>query len=127
LAELAEGARRAGVPVTVRTPDDLTVPATVSAAAYRIVQESLSNVIRHAPGARTSVGLDLIGDQLEITVVNEPSGLPPATALDDAGGSGHGLDGMRERARLLGGSLETGPVADGGYRVAARLPIGGDG
>jgi signal transduction histidine kinase len=124
LDELAEGARQAGVPVSVRMADDLLVPETIGAAGYRIVQESLSNVIRHAPGARTSVALDLENGDLAILVVNEPAGLP-AVPLDEPGRAGHGLDGMRERVRLLGGSLVTGPVADGGYRVAARLPIGG--
>jgi signal transduction histidine kinase len=126
LEELAEGARRAGVPVTVRVAEGLAVPETVSAAAYRIVQESLSNVIRHAPAARTSVDLDVSDGRIRIVVVNEHSRLPPESSMDDADRAGHGLHGMRERVRLLGGSLETGPDEGGGYRVAASLPIGGD-
>jgi signal transduction histidine kinase len=125
LGELAEGARQADLPITVRAADDLDVPETTGAAAYRIVQESLSNVIRHAPGARTSVDLFVADDHLEVVVVNEPSSQPPSP-LDEPGRAGHGLDGMRERVRLLGGSLQTGPDDGGGYRVAARLPIGGD-
>jgi signal transduction histidine kinase len=72
------------------------------------------------------VDLGVAGGRLEIVVVNEPSSQAPASPLDEPGRAGHGLDGMRERVRLLGGSLETGPGDDGGYRVAARLPIGGD-
>jgi signal transduction histidine kinase len=125
LDELAQGARQAGVPVSVRMADDLLVPETIGAAGYRIVQESLSNVIRHAPGARTSVDLEVSNGDLAILVVNEPAALPAAAPLDEPGRAGHGLDGMRERVRLLGGSLETGPTPGGGYRVAARLPIGG--
>jgi signal transduction histidine kinase len=125
LAELADGARQAGVQLTVTAADDLDVPETLGAAAYRIVQESLSNVIRHAPGARTSVDLGVADGHLEIVVVNEPSAQAPSS-LDEPGRAGQGLHGMRERVRLLGGSLETGPGDGGGYRVAARLPIGGD-
>ena len=125
LDELAQGARQAGVPVSVRIADDLLVPETIGAAGYRIVQESLSNVIRHAPGARTSVDLDVSDGDLAILVVNEPAALPAAAPLDEPGRAGHGLDGMRERVRLLGGSLVTGATPGGGYRVAARLPIGG--
>jgi signal transduction histidine kinase len=126
LAELAEGARQAGVPVTVRAAAGLPVTETVGAAAYRIVQESLSNVIRHAPGAPTTVDLDVVGDRLEIVVRNERAATAPAEELDEPGRTGHGLHGMGERVRLLGGTLETGPAGDGGYQVAARLPIGGD-
>jgi signal transduction histidine kinase len=126
LAELAEGARQAGIPVSVHLADDLDVPETVGAAAYRIVQESLSNVIRHAPGARTSVDLGRAAGYLEIAVVNEPSSQPTSPPVDEPGGAGQGLHGMRERVRLLGGTVETGPADRGGYSVAARIPIGGD-
>jgi signal transduction histidine kinase len=124
LAELAESARRAGVPVVLEVAVPVEVPETVQAAAYRIVQESLSNVIRHAPGARTAVCLNGSGAELAIVVENDP---PPAAGAADDEPGGHGLHGMGERVRLLGGTLRTGPRADGGYRVAARLPIGGAG
>jgi signal transduction histidine kinase len=120
LDELAESTRRAGVPVDLSVSGEAEVPDTVAAAAYRIVQESLSNVIRHAPGARTSVSVKLLPDGLDLEVLNESSATPPSFASP----GGHGLHGMRERVRLLGGVLETGPRDDGGYRVAARLPLG---
>jgi signal transduction histidine kinase len=127
LAELVESAGRAGVPVEVREADAVraaAVPESVALAAYRIAQESLSNVIRHAPGARTTICLDLEGSDLVLSVVNDAA-TRPAPSMEAPGRSRHGLPGMRERARLAGGSLETGARGEGGYRVAARLPIGG--
>jgi signal transduction histidine kinase len=100
------------------------LPESVALAAYRIAQESLSNVIRHAPGARTTIGLDLEGSDLVLSVVNAAAA-HPAQPMEAPGRAGHGLPGMRERVRLAGGSLETGVRDDGGYRVVARLPIGG--
>jgi signal transduction histidine kinase len=123
LNDLAESTRLAGVPVDLKMTPDAGVPDTVGTAAYRIVQESLSNVIRHAPGARTSVVVSRTADALDIEVLNDATSAPPS--LPSPGG--HGLHGMRERVRLLGGSLETGPRDEGGYRVAARLPVGVDG
>jgi signal transduction histidine kinase len=121
LPELAESTCRAGVPVRLSLPEAVSVPDTVGAAAYRIVQESLSNVIRHAPGARTTVVVDLGSDSLDLEIVNEKSAEPGELSEPDR--VGHGLHGMRERVRLLGGSLETGVSDEGGYRVAARLPL----
>jgi signal transduction histidine kinase len=122
IEELAASTRQAGVPVDLQQATVTEVPDTVAAAAYRIVQESLSNVIRHAPGASTVV---VIGgtDAVEIEVRNEKAETPPT----ESSPGGHGIHGMRERVRMLGGSLETGPLEDGGYRVAARLPIGAAG
>ncbi|GAA1023049.1 two-component sensor histidine kinase [Acrocarpospora pleiomorpha] len=119
LEELVESTRQAGVPVELSRPDEVDVPDTVGTTAYRIVQESLSNVIRHAPGARTRVVVDLTPGALKLEVVNEPPGEPPGAP---AAPGGHGLHGMRERVRLVGGSLETGPAEAGGYRVYAKLP-----
>jgi signal transduction histidine kinase len=121
LPELAESTRQAGVPVELSLPSLPALPDTVGAAAYRIVQESLSNVIRHAPGARTTVVVDLGPESLDLEIVNEKSGEPGELSEPDR--VGHGLHGMRERVRLLGGSLETGISDTGGYRVAARLPV----
>jgi signal transduction histidine kinase len=121
LPELAESTRRAGVPVQLSMPAAPSVPDTVGTAAYRIVQESLSNVIRHAPGARTTVVVDLGSESLDLEIVNEKSAEPGELSEPDR--VGHGLHGMRERVRLLGGSLETGVCDEGGYRVAARLPL----
>jgi signal transduction histidine kinase len=117
LDDLVESTKQAGVPVRLRLSPMPELPDTMSTAGYRIVQESLSNVIRHAPGARTEVTVDCGPDALEIEVVNEASVVAPTLAAP----GGHGLPGMRERVRLVGGSLETGPTEAGGYRVYARL------
>ncbi|EFE72024.1 two component system sensor kinase [Streptomyces viridosporus ATCC 14672] len=110
------------------TPCDVEVPEAVGLSAYRIVQEAPSNVVRHAPGARTQVSLSVTesdpqdGARLTVLVVNGPPPQPPDGPLE-VGGTGHGLVGMRERVRLVGGSLDTGPLPDGGFRVAAQLPL----
>jgi signal transduction histidine kinase len=123
--ELVESTRAAGVPVGLEmelgTGTVTGLPDTIGTGAYRIVQESLSNVIRHAPGARTLVVIDLADGMLELSVCNDAAPTPPV----ESSPGGHGLHGMRERVRLLGGTLETGPRPEGGYRVAARLPVGG--
>jgi len=127
LPELVESAGRAGVPVEVREAEAVraaVLPESVALAAYRIIQESLSNVIRHAPGARTMICLDLEGLDLVLSVVND-AGAQPAQPMEAPGRASHGLPGMRERVRLVGGSLQAGARDEGGYRVAARLPIGG--
>jgi signal transduction histidine kinase len=113
-------ARRAGAAVTLQMPDNTEkLPASVGLTAYRIVQESLSNATRHAPGARISVTVEEAPPYVLITVTNEPS----ATGQPDADGTGHGLAGMRERVALLGGQLRAGPEPDGGFAVRAVLPM----
>jgi signal transduction histidine kinase len=125
VAELVASAERAGVPVELRMAvPEVTLAESVTLAAFRIIQESLSNVIRHAPGARTVVSVDVDGPELVVTVENDAA-TQPAARLEAPGGGGHGLRGMRERARLAGGMVETGARDGGGYRVVARLPIGG--
>ena len=106
-----------GTPVPLPTPVDL--------AAYRIVQESLTNTIRHAGPATATVLLSYGDDELRIDVTDTGLGQPAGAVSDGTGteGAGHGLAGMRERAAAVGGSLETGPSPGGGYRVAARLPL----
>ncbi|MFE5257433.1 sensor histidine kinase [Streptomyces coelicoflavus] len=144
IGQLAEATARTGAPVDF-TPCDTSggveVPEAVGLSAYRIVQEALANVVRHAPGARTRVSLSVsgpVGDggdeggeggghdgggvRLIVLVVNEPPPEPPAGPLE-VGGTGHGLVGMRERVRLVGGTLDVGPLPDGGFRVAAQLPL----
>ncbi|MDG4787203.1 histidine kinase [Micromonospora sp. WMMD1102] len=126
LPDLVASARRAGLPVQVRQTDAVraaAVPERVALAAYRIIQESLSNVIRHAPGARTLIDLGLEGSDLVLSVVNETA-LRPAEPMETSGLTGHGLTGMRERVRPVGGSLEASARDEGGYQVTARLPIG---
>jgi signal transduction histidine kinase len=118
--ELVATARRAGAAVTLQMPGNgERLPASVGLTAYRIVQESLSNAARHAPGARISVTVDESPPYVRITVTNEP----PATGQPHADGTGHGLAGMRERVTLLGGQLRAGPEPDGGYAVRAVLPM----
>ncbi|MFI2613792.1 sensor histidine kinase [Streptomyces sp. NPDC018584] len=127
LPHLVEATVRAGIPIDLSRPElaILTHLAKVSPAvdlsAYRIVQEALSNVMRHAPGARTTITLSLDDENLLILVVNGPSEQPPASL--EGSGTGHGLVGMRERVRLVGGTVDVGPLPDGGFRVAARLPL----
>ncbi|WP_179855363.1 sensor histidine kinase [Paractinoplanes atraurantiacus] len=128
LPDLVASAERAGLPVEVRQTAAVraaAVPERVALAAYRLVQESLSNVIRHAPGARTQIELRIEGSDLLLSVVNE-SAPRPAEPMESPELTGHGLTGMRERVRQVGGTLETGVRAGGGYRVAARLPIGAE-
>jgi signal transduction histidine kinase len=109
----------AGLDVSPEMDDVPTeLPARVGLSAYRIVEEALTNVLKHAgPGARTEVRVSLAGRAIEIEVINTGRG---ATILP---GSGHGIVGMRERAQLLGGSLDAGPRPGGGFRVVARLPV----
>ncbi|WP_217127636.1 sensor histidine kinase [Streptomyces sp. AC558_RSS880] len=135
IGQLVEATVRAGMPVEF-TPCDADVPEAVGLSAYRIVQEALANVVRHAPGAPTRVSVSVSeplsvsdaesvaedGARLTVLVVNGPPPEPPAGPLE-VGGTGHGLVGMRERVRLAGGTLDVGPLPDGGFRVAARFPL----
>lgn len=120
LPKLVESSRTAGVPVRLimnRPPDPAPGPE-LQYAAYRIVQESLSNVVRHAPGAAATVRVDDDHGTLAVEVINEP---PTTPAIPNPGG--HGLSGMRERAASIGGTVQTGPTDVGGFRVLAALPL----
>ncbi|WP_070014650.1 sensor histidine kinase [Streptomyces nanshensis] len=97
------------------------LPRGVELSAYRIVQEALSNAMRHAPGAEVGVELAYERDGLGLRVVNGPSLRPPSPSP----GAGHGLTGMRERVAMLGGRLRTGPTGEGGYEVRGFLPCEG--
>ena len=129
LDDLVAGAAAAGVDVDTRTAGDVRPLATpVDLAAYRIVQESLTNVARHAGGGRATVSLDYGTDALAIAVDDDGPPSPPTrtTANGHSEGSGNGIAGMRERAAALGGDLRAGPRPDGaGFRVIARLPYKG--
>ncbi|MDQ0986953.1 signal transduction histidine kinase [Streptomyces sp. V2I9] len=111
--------RSAGLAVTASTTGEpRPLPPGVELSAYRIVQEALSNVMRHAPGATA-----------EVTVAHRPAGLTvrvvnsaPEHPADPSPGVRHGLLGMRERAAMLGGELATGPTPEGGWEVTALLP-----
>jgi signal transduction histidine kinase len=120
LDALVERTSAAGLPVTVEvTGTARPLPAAVGLAAYRIVQEALTNVTRHAGRPATAtVRLDYAPDHLTVEVTDDG----PGTV--DASGTGSGLLGMAERAAALGGRLDAGPRPGGGFRVAARLPVG---
>jgi signal transduction histidine kinase len=118
LDELAARARSAGLAVSLTSEGEVrTLPAGVDAAAYRIVQEALTNAVRHSGGNAAAVRLRYSSDSVEIEVDDDGAGSVPARA-----GSGNGLAGMTERARALGGTLDAGPQPGGGFRVLARLP-----
>ncbi|MEU6403403.1 sensor histidine kinase [Streptomyces sp. NPDC046985] len=117
LPELVEQAASAGLTVEIEgTAPGL--PPGADLAAFRVVQEALTNVVRHSGSRRARVRLDLTGGTLRLRIDDDG----PATGTD-AGGSGHGLAGMRERAAALGGAIEAGPRPDGGWRVSAALPL----
>ncbi|MFE7116904.1 sensor histidine kinase [Streptomyces sp. NPDC057654] len=119
LDDLLTGVRAAGLDVTAaisgaRRP----LPEGVELSAYRIVQEALSNVLRHAPGATARVELAYTHAALRLRVLNGPG----RRAARPSPGAGHGILGMRERAAMLGGELAADATPDGGYEVAAELP-----
>jgi signal transduction histidine kinase len=122
LDRLLASTRAAGISVVRHDEGDPgPLPAAVGRAAYRVVQEALTNVARHAWSAPTTVRIVHEPGALGITVRNER----PATPLAGAtAGSGFGLIGLRERLGLLGGRCEAGPTADGGFAVHATLPDG---
>jgi signal transduction histidine kinase len=125
LRALAATTASAGLPtrVVVSGRTDRPSPA-VAAAAYRIVQEALTNALRHAGPAAASVFVTCGPDQLIIEVVDDGCGLTEHARARPPG-SGHGIAGMRERAHALGGLLDAGPGPEGGFRVRASLPNGG--
>ncbi|MFH9238814.1 histidine kinase [Streptomyces anulatus] len=121
LDELVATVRSAGLAVTVSTtgaPRPLSPGVELS--AYRIVQEALSNVMRHAPGASAGVAIGHRPSGVTVRVVNSP----PDRQAGPSPGVRHGLLGMRERTAMLGGELATGPTPDGGWEVTAILPTG---
>jgi len=118
LEALVEQARAAGLPVELAVEGEpRTLPRGLELAAYRIVQESLTNARKHAGPAHARVLVRFGHEALELSITDDGSPRPN----DNSGG--HGLVGMRERAALYGGDLEAGPGAQGGFRVAARLPL----
>jgi signal transduction histidine kinase len=118
LPDLFDESRRAGQEIDVdQTGEAVQLPTGLDLAAYRIVQEALTNARKHAPGAPTTVNLTWQPDQLQIEVVNASGG-----AHLNGNGTGHGLIGMRERATLYGGHVDAGRTSDG-FHVRAVLPI----
>jgi signal transduction histidine kinase len=117
IGQLAETAMSAGVRVDVRWRGQRrTLPADIDLSAFRIIQEAVTNVVRHAGTGHCQVIIDQQDDEVAIEVVDDGHG-------GAADGSGYGIAGMRERARLLHGQLVAGPRPEGGFRVAARLPL----
>ncbi len=117
--ELARSVRAAGVAVDVAVAGDRDgVPAGVDVAAFRIVQEALTNVLKHAHAAHASVRVAYAPDGVTLEVIDDG----PGSHTNGEGEPGHGLIGMRERVALYGGELVTGPRGSGGFAVTARLP-----
>jgi signal transduction histidine kinase len=120
LDRLAEHVRGAGLPVEVEVEGEpLALPPGVDVSAYRIVQEALTNALRHAGPARARVRVRYGLHELEIEVADDGGGAPAVN------GAGHGLAGMRERVAIYGGELTAGSRPEGGFRVRARLPLPG--
>ncbi len=118
LGELAGQVRAAGLPVEVVVEGEpIELPPGIDLSAYRIVQEALTNALKHAGPARARVVVRYLPDELELEIVDDG----PGTANGD--GAGHGLLGMRERVAVFGGALEAGPRPAGGYALRATLPI----
>lgn len=124
LEHLLDSVRRSGLAVRVTvdgTPR--TLPAAVDLSAFRVVQEALTNTLKHARASAASVGVRYGTDTVDIEVIDD--GTARATGDGDLSGGGHGLAGMRERVALYGGELHFGPVPTGGFRVHALLPVDG--
>jgi signal transduction histidine kinase len=123
---LAERMRAAGVPVELRVEGpDGELPAGLELAAYRVVQEALTNVLRHAPGATARVEVARGERELRLEVLSTLPTTPDAgpAPAPDVQGAGRGLVGMRERVAAYGGELDAGPGDDGGFAVRARFPL----
>jgi signal transduction histidine kinase len=118
LSRLVEQAREAGLPVELRIEGEaIQLPAGVDLTAYRLVQEGLTNVVKHAQATRAEVLVNYGDDYLEVTVNDDGQG------VGNGDGGGHGLVGMRERVSVYGGELDAGPQTGGGYRLRAKLPL----
>jgi signal transduction histidine kinase len=118
LGDLIKQVREAGLPVEYRVQGDpVVLPPGVDLSAYRIVQEALTNALKHAGPARAKVAVRYGADALELEIEND------GAANGHGDGTGHGQVGMQERVALYGGKLESGPRAGGGYAVRARLPF----
>lgn len=122
IPELVDDFRRAGLPVTFEmTGDEETAPGAIGLGIYRICQESLANIVKHAPAAETNVRLEIGAQSLTLRIDNRLQ-VPVTTP---SGHVGSGLRGMRERVALLGGELRAGPVSEG-WSVSARVPLSAD-
>jgi MYXO-CTERM domain-containing protein len=123
LEALVERARSAGVPVALELSGERReLPAGLDLAAYRVVQEALTNVVKHSSGAPTTVSVHYGADAVQVSIADRGSGRPDARL----GSGGHGLVGMRERVRMYGGELHAGRRRGGGFEVRARFPLEGE-
>lgn len=118
--ELPQLIAGSGMPVTLTVIGSAEVPASISGAAYRTVQEALTNIRKHANGSMVTVRVDLDDDELRVEVLNGPPPVPRSSPALPSGG--HGLMGLRERADLLSGTFEAGATNDGGFTVKMTLP-----
>lgn len=120
--KLVAQARETGLPVDLEIEGEpVPLSAGVDVTAYRLVQEGLTNAIKHAAARHAEVRVRYDGDQVEIEVCDDGRGADGADSASSGGG--HGLVGMRERVSIYGGELEAGPRAEGGFRLRARLPM----
>ena len=118
LSRLVEQAREAGLPVELRIEGEaIQLPAGVDLTAYRLVQEGLTNVVKHAEATRAEVLVNYGDGYVEVTVRDDGKG------VGNGDGGGHGLVGMRERVSVYGGEIDAGPQTGGGYRLRAKLPL----
>ncbi|HEY9408102.1 MAG TPA: sensor histidine kinase [Jiangellaceae bacterium] len=126
LPELADDTRSAGIEVAYAVyGDPRPVPDAVAVSAYRVVQESLTNVVKHAGGSAADVRVRFLDHGLELEVSDDGRGRSASRAAAGASnGAGFGLVGMRERVAVHGGEFEAGPRRDGGFRVRAHFPLG---
>jgi len=120
LAEMVDRVRAGGVPVDLRvTGEPRPLPPGVQLCLYRVVQEALTNVLKHAPGANAAVELAYRAGEMTVSVIDDGKGVDPDRKR---GRGGHGLIGMRERAKLYGGTIVVGPRSEGGFGVHLTLP-----
>jgi signal transduction histidine kinase len=119
LEELAASVRQSGLAVELRVHGDPTLPPGLERSVYRIVQESLTNVLKHAGASQAVVTLCVAGDHVDLDVADDGRGTGDRSVSTE----GHGLLGIRERVAVFGGDLEVGPSPAGGFRVHARIPV----
>ena len=116
---IVEHISEAGPEVDLQVHGDIsTLPLGADLAAYRIVQEALTNIVKHANSARARVVINRSPTEVRVEVVDDGNGMSPSSG-------GHGLIGMRERVEMFGGDFEAGPLPEGGFRVDARIPVEG--
>jgi len=124
LADLLEQYRQAGLAVELTVDgNERALPQGLDLAAYRVVQEALTNTLKHAAGSSAAVHVVYRPDAIELCVTDTGSTRASAVRAARADGAGHGIVGMRERAEIYGGRLDAGPDPDGGFRVTASFPL----